>query len=232
MKPFKLFSLLIFVCSCTQLTVSKSVQKTILPNTFCETIPVEIKHHMPYGNAPWQRTINLPTSGKFVEENHYVTSADQFDSQSPWPKTIADNIEQHLQRGFLLYQSFDPKMTFEKLYSKRWNKEWTPEEGGYFGQGSVGEVQRSELTAEDEMWLMTMMWTSESKPNRGTKFLLTANNKSVVVIAGYETGPSSKDHIGGTTREVHAWLGTDPTSLITVGLLKNQGQKTGPVDCK
>ncbi len=232
MKSLNFLALLFLACSCTQLTVNKSVLETQLPTSFCETSPIEIKHNMPYGNTPWQRTINLPTSGKFVEENHYVTQADKFDNLVPWPKTITENIQQHLQRSFLLYQSFDPEMTFEHLYSKKWNKEWTPEEGGHFGQGSVGEVQRSELLLEDEMWFMCMMWASESKPKRGTKFLLTANNKSVVVIAGYETGPSSKDHIGGITREVHAWLGTDPSSLIKVGLLKNQEQKTGPVDCK
>jgi len=232
MKLFKLFALLFLVCSCTQLTVNKPAEAPQLPHSFCETRPIEIKHNMPYGNSPWQRTINLPTSGKFVEENHYITQVDKFINQAPWPKTITDNIQQHLQRSFLFYQSFDPKMTFEQLYSKRWNKEWTPEEGGQIGQGSVGEVQRSELSPDDEMWFMCMMWASESKPKRGTKFLLTANHKSVVVIAGYETGPSSKDHIGGIAREVHAWLGTDPNSLIKVELLKNQEQKTGPIDCK
>lgn len=232
MKLFKLLALPFLVCSCIQLTVNRSVQETALPTFFCETIPIEIKHHMPYGNSPWQRTVNLPTSGKFVEENHYVTQLDKFDNQELWPKTITDKIRQHLERSFLQYQSFDPKMTFDQLYSKQWNKEWTPEEGGYFGQGSVGEVQRKELSPNDEMWFMTMMWASESKPKRGTKFLLKANNKSVVVIAGYETGPSSKDHIGGITREVHAWLGTNPSSSIEVSLLKNQGLKAGPTNCK
>ena len=76
-----------------------------------------------------------------------------------------------------------------------------------------------------------MMWAKGERPARGTKFLLTANNRNVVVIAGYETGPSSQQYLGGITREVHHWLGTSSMDIIKVQLLEDQTLALGPLNC-
>ncbi len=179
----------------------------------------------------WSRIVELPASGKFVEESHYITNKDFI--SGGWPTTKSELIDKHLQRSFEIYKKYDSNVNFDELYNRYWQKEWTPEEGGHFGQGSVGEIQKSELSPEMEMWFMTMMWASSSdRPARGTKFLLQANEKSVVVIAGYETGPGSESKLGGVTREVHKWLETNNSSIIKVSYLNDQKSNIGPIDCK
>ncbi|WP_299213680.1 hypothetical protein [uncultured Aquimarina sp.] len=179
----------------------------------------------------WSRTVQLPATGKFVQESHYVTTKDKFPGGRLFANTVTENINSHLQRSFNLYKTYDSNKTFNQLYSASFQKQWTPAESGSIGQGSVGNIQTQELTPEKEMWFMTMMWAPGTRPARGTKFLLSANGKKVVVIAGYETGPRSQTFLGGLTTETHAWLGTNNNSQITVSYLKNQATPIGPIAC-
>ncbi len=183
------------------------------------------------GKSPWKRSLSLPVTGKFVEESHYVTTEDSFGDKT-WPASKNEGIQKHLQRSFRAYQKYAPKVSIEDLYHQSWQKEWTPEEGGHYGQGSVGVSQLQELSVEMEMWFLTMMWAKGTRPKKGTRFLLSANGRNVVVQAGFETGPASENFVGGVTREVHYWLGSSSKSDITIARLKNQTIPLGPVDCR
>lgn len=198
----------------------------------CKSEGLVIKHKYAYGKEEthWSREVTLPATGKFVEESHYVTTRDEFTERS-FPNSKDERINEHLELSFELYKKYDSTITIEELYPKSWNKVWTPQEGGHFGQGSVGDVQLNELKPEMEMWFLTMMWDIGHRPKRGTKFLLRANQKSVVVIAGFETGPGSERFLGGVTREVHAWLGTGNSSEIEISKLSDQNVPIGPVKC-
>ncbi|TAK43253.1 MAG: hypothetical protein EPO28_06180 [Saprospiraceae bacterium] len=179
----------------------------------------------------WSREVTLPMAGRFVEESHYVTDKDEFPGGRLFAKTSNEGMERHLMNSLELYRKYDPSITFDELYGQPWQRKWTPAENGQIGQGSIGAIQTELLSSEDEMWLLTMMWGKNQKPEPGTKFLLRANGKSVVVAAGFETGPSDKLYLGGITREVHKWLGTNNQSRIEISLLKFQDVKSGPVNC-
>ena len=177
--------------------------------------------------------ITLPASGEIWGESHYVTTEDQFPNGRDWPRTQTERINSHLNRSLALYQQYDPSATLDSLYGSlpQYQKVWTPEEGGEIGQGSIGDGQLRLLTPEMELWLFTMYWTSSSKPDPGTKFLLSHGGRSVVAVGGFETGPGDTSKLGGTTWEVHAWLGTGNNSQIQVSLLENQMVPIGPVQC-
>ncbi len=197
-------------------------------NSSCEIQTHTVFHSF---SNQWSRTVQLPITGRFVQESHYVTTKDKFPGGRLFANTVTENIDNHLQRSFSLYKRYDSSKTFNQLYSASFQKQWTPAESGSIGQGSVGNIQTQELTPEKEMWFMTMMWAPGKRPARGTKFLLNANDKKVVVIAGYETGPRSQFFLGGLTTETHAWLGTNNNSQITVSYLKDQSTPIGPIAC-
>lgn len=189
----------------------------------------KVIHHRGTG-GDWERTVTLPKQGKFVEESHYATKQDHFpgNNNPNFPKSATEGIDQHLRRSAQLYQKYDPSSDVDTLYQTNWQTVWTPPEGGLHGQGSVGNLKP---TVAEEMWLMTMMWASANeKPSPGTKFLISAKNRQVVVVAGYETGPGSQEFLGGVTREVHAWLGTNSHSSLEIRYLKDQSVPIGPVE--
>lgn len=232
-----LLSLFFFSCSNNEETkeievATKEIEETNSANRTnsgsCETAPYTVRHA--FGSS-WSRTLTLPTTGKFVEESHYVTTLDIFPNGRLWANSVTENITAHLQRAHTIYKTYDPEKTFNQLYRVSYQKQWTPAESGSIGQGSVGAVQKQELTPEKAMWFMTMMWRPGTIPARGTKFLLSANGKKVVVIAGYETGPRAQTFLGGLTPETHAWLGTNNNSQITVSYLRNQSTPIGPITC-
>lgn len=199
-----------------------------LPRIRHEVETKVIRHRGPGGT--WQRTVTLPLSGKFVEESHYATVQDHFpNNPNPnFPSSQTEGIEEHLRSSLTLYQKYRENVDFNTLYKNSWHKVWTPSEGGQCGQGSVGNLKP---TVEEEMWLITMMWaSSQETPQPGTKFLISANNRYVVVVAGYETGPGSQEFLGGVTREVHAWLGTNNSSKLTLEYLQDQSVPIGPVE--
>lgn len=179
----------------------------------------------------WSRTIDLPAEGHFVGERHYVTRQDSFPAGRSFPIGMEEGIETHLARSLNYYQAFDSTMTLDSLYSATWEREWTPAEGGAIGQGAIGARQVDLLHPSTELWLMTMMWAAGRRPAIGTKFLLKANGKAVVVVAGYETGPGSSAYLGGVTTEVQHWLQATNETMIQVSYLRDQTLAPGPVDC-
>jgi hypothetical protein len=232
-----LFALFIILVSFKNYNVNKESNKKVeskqnYSKIDTSTSPLTIKHSYKFGSdlsKHWERTINLPTSGKFVQEAHYVTLKDTFKNGRLFADTIDENINLHLNRSFKIYQSFDSIIQFDELYNNKWKKRWTPAERGKIGQGSVGDIQKKELTPELELWMMNMMWAKGERPKRGTRFLLTYNNRKVVVISGYETGPGQEKYLGGVTCEVHAWLGTNGNSEIKIEYLNNQNNPVGPI---
>jgi uncharacterized protein (TIGR02594 family) len=195
-----------------------------IPNLKLQFRPQRVQQ----SNGSWSRSINIPTSGKFVTESHYVTSADAFASK--YPSNAREGIDAHMLRSLALYKKFDPSADLDDLYSAGYEKVWTPSEGGNIGQGSIGNSQLTLLKPESELWLMNMMWAAGNKPDPETKYLLSANGRNVVVSAGYETGPGSAKYLGGVTPEVHHWLGTNNDSIIHIEFLADQTTPVGPVE--
>lgn len=210
------------------------------PTISCVVSPVKIEVRRSTGRV----SVDLPASGKMFGEGHYVTTADSFPEGRDYPEPMEpqpfssgpvqcnESIDAHLDRSVQLYSQVEPGVTKEELFGDKWAVLWTPQEGGSCGQGSIGDRQLTLLTPEKEMWFFTMYWAdAASKPNPDTRFLLQANGRSVVVVAGYETGPGGDTKLGGVTREVHKWLGTNNESMITASLLADQAAPLGPVDC-
>lgn len=193
---------------------------------------VKVKKNKKERVTVWSKTITLPAKGKFPEEAHYITTRDEF-SGNGYPTTSTEKIQAHLNRSCTKYNEYkevENKVDCKSFYNLRWQKVWTPVENGLFGQGSIGITQKDTLTVEGEMWFLTMMWdtSKNSRPERDTKWLLSANGKHVVVNVGYESGPSRKDALGGVTREVAAYLGNGE---YTVAPLVDQNLEYGPITC-
>lgn len=211
----------------------KSASQYPLPVIDCSSEYKKINLAFQFGASEenWKKTIALPTIGKFAVEDHYVTNHDVFPYSRLFPIAREELIEEHLENSFTLYQKYNTKTSFQKLYPYN-NRVWTKSEGGEIGQGSIGDGQVRLLSPEMELWLLTMMWEDGEKPIMGTKFLVKANGKAVVVIAGFETGPRYQKFVGGLTQEVHHWLGTTDESQIEIHYLKNQNVPFGPVICQ
>lgn len=238
MKKIILFLFSIVLLSCNQKeeltavnsknTESENTNRLPTAGGSCETAPYTASHA--FSNV-WSRTVVFPATGRFVEESHFVTTMESFPNGRLFANTNTENIDAHLQRSLAIYQQYDPSKTFAQLYSASYQKQWTPAEAGLIGQGSIGDTQVQTLTPEKEMWFMNMMWAPGTRPAIDTKFILSANGKKVVIVAGYETGPRSQTYLGGLTPETHAWLGTNDASLITVSYLKDQSTPVGPITC-
>jgi len=56
-------------------------------------------------------------------------------------------------------------------------------------------------------------------------------SRSVVVAAGYETGPGNLSNVAGTTEETHFYLGTTHQSEMTIGIATDQSLPFGPRLC-
>lgn len=186
--------------------------------------------------------VELPAKGSLVEESHYVTTEDDLPEIYPRPMTVQpkgeravqcdEGIDAHIKRSFELYRKFKPDAKFEAVYYHWWEKAWTPQEGGECGQGSIGDLQLELLTPEMELWLLTMMWTEETRPPPGSRFLVSHRGKHIVAVAGFETGPDVRKFLGGVTPEIHDWLGTmNSTRNMRVAYLADQTLDPGPIDC-
>lgn len=154
--------------------------------------------------------VNLPATGKIVNESHLVTKEENFQ-----PKNVKDGIQNHYQ-------------VTAKAIGKNYNhtESWTPAEGG----GQVGSGSGSRPPAASEPWVMNMYW--RSKPAEGTRVILKnpANGKTVVAVAGYETGPSTSYLLGAQEETLQA-LGAKTGTQIEVGFAKDQGLPLGPINC-
>jgi len=158
-------------------------------------------------------TVQLPATGLIVKEDHLVTTGDTTFTSS-WPSTNRDHIQQH----YTLTQTAIGH-TYNHVTP------WTPEEGGgKMGQGSGGKA-----APNIEPWIMNMYW--KTKPAAGTKVIITANGKSVVAAAGYETGPSNKEHLLGAQEEVLQAIGVDSDASVKMGFAVDQSLPFGPINC-
>lgn len=167
------------------------------------------------------QTVTLPGSGLFVLESHLATTEDIFPNGRAFPGESAEGIENHLAHSSKL-----AGLSQATLYPTRYHREWTPPEGGLYGQGSVGALKP---TPEEEMNSGNMFWSG--KPP-GDKWLVTYAGRSVVVLMKFETGPRDPAYLGGLQSEVFAELGASDTSKISIGRLKNQSLPLGKVECK
>lgn len=200
----------------------------------CTCREVHVRHaRSANGTLQWEREVHFPDTGRFVEESHYVTTLDDVPDHGGFPTRPAQDIHEHLVRSHMYYLALvDSTMPQDSLYSQPYHRVWTPAEGGRIGQGALGDAQLELLDPWSEMWLITMMWAPGQRPEPGTRMLLRANGRAVVVVAGFETGPASEQFLGGVTPEVHAWLGTDHESEIEVIWLEDPDVIPGPVICR
>ncbi|MEI7481802.1 MAG: hypothetical protein WCK75_05580 [Elusimicrobiota bacterium] len=174
------------------------------------------------------RTVTLPAKGLWTLESHLATKEDSFSRGSSFPRTVRENISAHLNKACARLTQLVPQADCGDVYDTKWAKEWTPAEGGKAGQGAVPKRP----SKDEEMWIFNMMWAGKAMPKAGTKFLATYNGKSVVVVGGYERGPSSRHFLGGFQREVLWALGaTEDSSKITLSTLKDQSVPPGPITC-
>lgn len=166
-----------------------------------------------------------------VVESHLTTTSDVFPSGRLFANHGTEGIDAHLLRSCTLLKKWRPDLTTcTSVYNASYKKVWTPAESGKIGQGSVGNLRPSPL---EEMFSGNMYWTSTTKPKPGTKFLARSpSGKRVVFVMGYETGPRDPKLLGGLQPEVHFLLGTDGSSQIEIGRLKDQSLPLGPVNCK
>lgn len=221
-------------------TEPAAIVRSQIPAISCETADRSVRLRRSTGLI----TIALPETGRLFGEGHYVTASDSFPGNRNYPAPMDpqpfnsgpvqcnEHIQRHMEHSLKLYRELDPEATIARLYPDRWADKWTPQEGGECGQGSIGDTQLRHLTPQKEMWFLTMNWASgRDRPAIDTRFLISANGRHVVAIAGYETGPGGDHMLGGVTREVHGWLGTDNNSQITVSYLADQAAHIGPVTC-
>jgi hypothetical protein len=175
------------------------------------------------------RTVTLPATGLWTLESHLATSEDRFPSNRSFPRTTRENIYGHLANSCDLLMRNIPGANCDEVYNTKWDKVWTPPENGKAGQGSLGDIRPSK---EEEMWIFNMMWVGSSMPKAGTKFLATFNGRSVVVVGGYERGPSSRHFLGGFQKEVlWALRAEHDSSKVTLSALLDQSLPPGPVEC-
>jgi hypothetical protein len=183
----------------------------------CKTVSKE--YEMQYGK------ITLPATGKIVEESHYLTTSD--------PNKVKCNdclIEDHLANSCFELKKIGLCSDIYSFYKSKWQKEWTPAEGG--GEIGIGATTKWRPTVTDEMWQGNLYF--KKLPPLGTKFIFTnvKNSKSVIVHMGYELGPNKKHGIAGLTTEAFRYLQLDQNSLVTIGYIENQEIGLGPINCE
>jgi hypothetical protein len=180
--------------------------------------------------------IELPDSGKMVEESHYATKDETFGLEKRlFPKEGREQIERHLKKSCeLLYQMYKigDGLSCGDIYKNSWERAWTPSENGKVGQGARGDFKPDTVS---EMWQGNMMFASGQLPKIGTKYIVTnpANGKKVVINMGYEIGPGDKNFLGGVTTEVHYVLKAQNSTILKLGKAADQSLPYGPLDkCK
>jgi len=159
----------------------------------------------------------MPATGPVVREAHLVTQ----EEPSPYPTTASEELLEH----YALSQAKTGLVMFRE-------EPWAPLEGGSFYGAGIGSPARFPVL--DEGWYVNMYWTPAARPPRGTKMILRLPNdpsRSVVVAAGYETGPGNLSNVAGTTEETHFYLGTTHQSEMTIGIATDQSLPFGPRLC-
>lgn len=215
---------LIFI-GCTKSKSQNDVGPVTIQVSKCEAEPYSVKHVGP--SKKWERTVEMPASGKFVAECHYVSMSDSHMKKAPI--SDVDGIQIHLDNECAIYQKQVGKTDCEKLFADKWDQCWTPTEGGQIGVGAVGfDWQKKKLKPEQEIWGMNMMW--ERPPKAGTKFLV-CGKKCVVAYAGHETGPGSQEFLGGISSAMQFYLEATNETELSISYLKDQSLEFGPIEC-
>ena len=158
----------------------------------------------------------LPATGPVVREAHLVTAEQSF-SEEGWPQGYRDGVSEHIRKS-------SERTGF--IATRR--DGWCPEgEGGcHWGEGSSIRPPIAH-----EAWYICLYWKTQPPP--GSRMIVTnpANGRSVVAIAGYETGPGHAHGIAGVVEEVHTVLGSDHRDELTFGFARDQTLAPGPIDC-
>jgi hypothetical protein len=171
----------------------------------------------------------LPAVVSVVIESHLASREDTFPGKRLFPSAKEERMGLHLVRSCQLLLKFLPETQCSLVYSDPSAQVWTPAEGnGTFGQGSVGDLRPP---AVEEMWSGNMNWVGADKPTAGSRYLVTAGDRSVVLIMGYETGPSDARHILGVQPEVAFYLKVKNDARVKVERLVDQKASPGPVIC-
>jgi len=173
----------------------------------------------------WADELKLPASGKWFVESHLATSGEKFAGRS-FPNSTTELIEKHLDDSAAIMG-----VAKDTLYPAKWGwvRTWTPPEGGKAGQGSRGELKPSAL---EEMFVFNMMFAPGTQPPAGQKWLISVGDVHVVVVGGYEIGPSAQDRMGGLQVEAAYLLGIHSGGSAKLhGPLVDQSLKPGKVSC-
>jgi hypothetical protein len=193
----------------------------------CAVSPLTIERH---GNG-WEDTITLPATGRFAMEPHLAAREDTFGKER-FPKTPVDGIEAHLSRscGKLKPLGAQPDCSDVYLPEEKELHQFMPgDDDRAIGQGALGTHKPS---ADEEMWLVDIAFAPGHRAHAGQRWLVSANGRSVVAVAGYEARPVLWQFLGGAPAELHWYLGTDEDSQITVaGALRDQTLAPGPIVC-
>lgn len=191
----------------------------------CEVSPLTIERH---GNG-WEDKITLPATGRFAMEPHLAAREDVF-GKEPFPKTVAEGIVPHLARSCAKLQPLGAQPDCSDVYLSPELHQFMPgNDDAAIGQGARGTHKPS---ADEEMWLIDMAFAPGHRAHAGQRWLLSANGRSVVGIAGDEARPLLWKFLGGAPAELHWYLGSDEETQITLlGPLKDQSLAPGPIVC-
>jgi len=181
----------------------------------------ETTEEMVYGDR------EFPRSGHLYTESHLATQLDVFEDGRLFPSSKTENIEAHIQRSCAVIEDLWPAVDCDKVYRKKWDRQWTPPENGLAGQGARGNERPSVLM---EAFTFNMFWKKAPKP--GTRYLLSHGEHTVVAVAGFEIGPADESILGGMQPEVAYFLRADNEDKVRVARLKDQTLPLGPVKCK
>jgi hypothetical protein len=174
--------------------------------------------------------IQLPTTRKVVVESHLATSADRFSSKRPFPRDQNERVGIHMVRSCQRLLGYAIHADCTVAYQDPSVQVWTPAEGG--GQPGQGSVDKKP-PPDEEMWSGNLNWRANGKgPAPGTRYLLSHGDQRLVLIMGYETGPSIPVGALGVQSEVAYYLGVTNDDTVTLGRLTNQTVAPGPVQCQ
>jgi len=177
----------------------------------------------------WEDQIPLPATGRFAVEPHLAAREDKF-GKDPFPTAVTAGIEPHLARSCGKLKALGAQPDCSDVYLTEDLRQFAPgSDDGAIGQGAMGTHKPS---ADEELWLVDVAFAPGHRAHAGQRWLVSANGRSVVAIAGYEARPLLWKFLGGASAELHWYLGTDQDSQITLsGPLKDQTLAPGPVVC-
>jgi hypothetical protein len=162
-------------------------------------------------------------------ESHLAARDDVFGKER-FPKTLVEGIESHLSRSCGKLQPLGAQPDCSDVYLSEELRQFMPgDDDGAIGQGARGTHKP---TADEEMWLVDLAFAPGHRAHASQRWLVSANGRSVVAVAGYEARPVLWKYLGGATAELHWYFGSDDTTQITLlGPLRDQSLAPGPIVC-